>query len=124
MASHAPSEESALNTDEGDTPLNAENCPNCHRLEHKIEKQDSELAQLGLDLTEAATRLRQAPAADGHQDIASLLDCPSCGPPALQRFESDGGAVLQPGKVQPGLVEIVKKHFPFLEEGIEIEVNS
>lgn len=90
----------------------ADPCPNCHTLEHTIEKKDSEMEKMAEDLRSAATALRQPPKADGHSDFQTLLDCPSCGPPALQSFEKKGGAVLPPGQVKPELVKYVKEHFP------------
>jgi ssDNA-binding Zn-finger/Zn-ribbon topoisomerase 1 len=101
----------------------AESCPNCHTLEHKLEKQDSEIERMADDLRSAATALRQpAPKAEGHTDFQGLLDCPSCGPPALTSFEGAGGAVLPPGRVKPALVNYVKEHFPIF--GAEVEVAN
>jgi hypothetical protein len=73
------------------------------------------------DLKTAATALRQPPKAEGHQDFQTLLDCPSCGPPALASFEGLGGAVLAPGKVKPALVRYVKDHFPIFSQDTEIK---
>jgi hypothetical protein len=100
----------------------AESCTNCHTLEHQIEKKDSELDKMAEDLREAATALRQPPPkADGHQDFQSLLDCPSCGPPAVTSFEGRGGAILPPGRVKPALVSYVKEHFPIFSGEVEIK---
>jgi len=98
----------------------AESCPNCHTLEHAMEKKDSEISRMAEDLQEAATALRQPPANPGHQDFQSLLDCPNCGPPALTSFEDAGGAVLPPGKVKPQLVKYVKEHFPIFASEVEV----
>jgi len=95
-------------------------CPNCHTLEHKIEKKDDELSAMALELQDAASALRQPPQNPGHQDIQELLDCPSCGTTALAQFEKRGGAVLPPGKVKPQLIKYVKENFPIFEKGITI----
>jgi ssDNA-binding Zn-finger/Zn-ribbon topoisomerase 1 len=111
----------------GETPADgeehdpmAESCPNCHTLEHKVEKQDGEMEKMAEDLRSAATALRQPPKADGHQDFQTLLDCPSCGPGALASFEKKGGAVLPPGQVKPELVRYVKEHFPIFSAEVEV----
>tara|TARA_R100001086_G_scaffold186001_1_gene104237 strand:+ start:1223 stop:1678 length:456 start_codon:yes stop_codon:yes gene_type:complete len=104
----------------GDKDMPESSCTNCHTLEHKIERKDDELAQMALELQDAATALRKPQATPGHQNIQELLDCPSCGPTALTQFEKRGGAILPPGKVKPQLIKYVKKNFPIFEKGITL----
>lgn len=98
----------------------SEGCSDCHKKEHQIEKKDGMITQLTEDLSAAATRLRQPQEQDGHKDIQSLIDCPSCGKPAVEKFEKRGGAVLPPGVVKPFVVDYVKKNYPIFEKGLEI----
>jgi ssDNA-binding Zn-finger/Zn-ribbon topoisomerase 1 len=104
-----------------DQPM-AEACPNCHTLEHTLEKRDGEIERMGEELRSAAATLKRPPEQPGHSDFQQLLDCPSCGPPAVKTFELAGGAVLPPGRVKPALVGLVKKHYKLF--GTEVEVPS
>jgi len=97
-----------------------EGCTDCHKKEHEIEKKDTMITQLTEDLSAAATRLRQPQEQDGHKDIQSLIDCPSCGKTAVDKFEKKGGAVLPPGVVKPFIVDYVKKNYPIFEKGLEL----
>lgn len=98
----------------------SDGCTDCHKKEHELEKKDGLITQLTDDLSAAATRLRAPQEPDGHHDIQSLIDCPSCGRPAVEKFEKRGGAVLKPGVVKPFVVDYVKKNYPIFEEGLEI----
>jgi len=116
LSTHAITDETPMN---GGENVN-ESCPNCHKLEHTIEQRDGEISRMTDDLSEAAAALRTPPQNPGHQDIAGLIDCPNCGPPALAAFENRGGAVIRPGQLKPQLVGMLKKHFPVFAEGVEI----
>jgi ssDNA-binding Zn-finger/Zn-ribbon topoisomerase 1 len=98
----------------------SDGCTDCHKKEHEIEKKDSMITQLTEDLGAAANRLREPQQPDGHKDIQSLIDCPSCGKSAVEQFEKRGGAVLPAGVVKPFVVNYVKKNYPIFEEGLEI----
>jgi hypothetical protein len=127
MPTHDKTEESSIIIDNQTMPsvtqeeqTMSDGCNDCHKKEHIIEKKDGQITQLTEDLSAAATRLRQPEPQDGHKDIQSLIDCPSCGKPAVEKFEKKGGAVLPPGVVKPFVVDYVKKNYPIFEKGLEI----
>ena len=116
LSTHTNTDDSPMN---GGDPV-SDSCPNCHKLEHTIEQRDTEISRMADDLSDAANALRKPPENPGHQDIAGLIDCPNCGPPALEAFEKNGGAIIRPGELKPQLVGMIKKHFPVFAEGVEI----
>jgi len=101
--------------------VKSSNCPNCHSMEHELEKKQDRITDLTQTVSELKANVRNSPDAPGHKSFTELLDCPGCGPAALSEFEAAGGAVLRPGEVKPTLARIVKEVFPVFSDGIEVE---